>query len=211
MRTGKDVPLVNKQGRFVDEVTDFAGRYVKEEYYSDAERAEAGFKPTDVLISIKLKEDNKAFDVKKYEHSYPHSWRSDEPILYYPLDSWFIRTTAVKDKMVELNKTINWKPESPVQAVLVTGWKTWLTGTCRAHATGVHRCLSGAKKMAEEKCIGSIAELNAEIEKSIAAGFMPAGFKLEDMHRPYVDDVILTSSTGNKMFREPDLIDVWFD
>jgi isoleucyl-tRNA synthetase len=109
---GKDVPLVNKQGKFVDEVTDFAGYYVKEEYYSDAERAVEGFKPTDVLISIKLKTENKAFDVKKYEHSYPHSWRSDEPILYYPLDSWFIKTTAVKDKMVELNKTINWKPES---------------------------------------------------------------------------------------------------
>ncbi len=109
---GKDVPLVDKQGRFVAEVTDYAGRYVKEEYYSDAERAQPDFKPTDVLISIKLKTENKAFDVKKYEHSYPHSWRSDEPILYYPLDSWFIRTTAVKDKMVELNKTINWKPES---------------------------------------------------------------------------------------------------
>jgi isoleucyl-tRNA synthetase len=110
--TGKEVPLVDKQGRFVSEVTDFAGRYVKEEYYSKEEREVVGFKPTDVLISIKLKEDNKAFDVKKYEHSYPHSWRSDEPILYYPLDSWFIKTTAVKDKLVELNKTINWKPES---------------------------------------------------------------------------------------------------
>jgi isoleucyl-tRNA synthetase len=109
---GKEVPLVDKQGRFVEEVTDFAGRYVKEEYYTDADRAAEGFKPTDVLISIKLKTENKAFDVKKYEHSYPHSWRSDEPILYYPLDSWFIRTTAVKDKMVALNKTINWKPES---------------------------------------------------------------------------------------------------
>lgn len=109
---GKDVPLVNKQGKFVDEVTDFAGYYVKEDYYSADERAVEGFKSTDVLLSIKLKTENKAFDVKKYEHSYPHSWRSDEPILYYPLDSWFIKTTAVKDKMVELNKTINWKPES---------------------------------------------------------------------------------------------------
>ncbi|MVN92072.1 isoleucine--tRNA ligase [Mucilaginibacter aquatilis] len=110
--TGKEVPLVNKQGRFVDEVIDFAGRYVKEEYYSKEEREEPGFKPTDVLISIKLKEDNKAFNVQKYEHSYPHSWRTDEPILYYPLDSWFIKTTAVKDKLIELNKTINWKPEA---------------------------------------------------------------------------------------------------
>jgi len=110
--TGKEVPLVNKQGRFVDEVTDFAGLYVKAEYYSKEEREAPGFRETDVMIAIKLKEDNKAFDVKKYEHSYPHSWRTDEPILYYPLDSWFIKTTAVKDKLVELNKTINWKPES---------------------------------------------------------------------------------------------------
>jgi len=110
--TGKEVPLVNKQGRFVDEVTDYAGLYVKAEYYSKEEREAPGFRETDVMIAIKLKEDNKAFDVKKYEHSYPHSWRTDEPILYYPLDSWFIRTTAVKDKLVALNKTINWKPES---------------------------------------------------------------------------------------------------
>ncbi|MGI4805233.1 MAG: class I tRNA ligase family protein, partial [Janthinobacterium lividum] len=109
---GKEVPLVNKQGKFVAEVTDFAGKFVKEEYYSDAERNNPDFKPTDVLIAIKLKEDNKAFDVKKYEHSYPHCWRTDKPILYYPLDSWFIKTTAVKERMVELNKTINWKPES---------------------------------------------------------------------------------------------------
>jgi isoleucyl-tRNA synthetase len=209
---GKDVPLVNKQGKFVDEVTDFAGYYVKEDYYSAAEREVEGFRSTDVLISIKLKTENKAFDVKKYEHSYPHSWRSDEPILYYPLDSWFIKTTAVKDKMVELNKTINWKPESTG-----TGrFGNWLENLVdwnlsRSRYWGTPLPIWREEDGGEELCIGSIAQLTGEIEKSIDAGFMPKGFVLEDMHRPYVDDVVLVSSTGNKMFREPDLIDVWFD
>jgi len=209
---GNEIPLVNKQGKFVDEVTDFAGRYVKEEYYSDEVRKDPDFKPTDVLIAIKLKEDNKAFDVKKYEHSYPHCWRTDKPLLYYPLDSWFIKTTALKDKMAELNKTINWKPE----ATGTGRFGNWLENLVdwnlsRSRYWGTPLPIWRTEDGKEEICIGSIAQLNAEIEKSIAAGYMEAGFELKDMHRPYVDDVILTSTSGQKMFRETDLIDVWFD
>lgn len=209
---GKDVPLVNKQGKFVAEVTDFAGKFVKEEYYSDSERADPDFKATDVLIAIKLKEDNKAFDVKKYEHSYPHCWRTDKPILYYPLDSWFIKTTAVKDRMVELNKTINWKPESTG-----TGrFGNWLENLVdwnlsRSRYWGTPLPIWRSEDGSEEICIGSMDDLNQEIRKAIDASFMPQNFELNDLHRPFVDDVILVSSTGKKMFREPDLIDVWFD
>jgi isoleucyl-tRNA synthetase len=209
---GNESPLVDKQGKFVQEVTDFAGRYVKEEYYSDEDRQAADFKPTDVLIAIKLKEENKAFDVKKYEHSYPHCWRTDKPILYYPLDSWFIKTTAVKEKMVALNKTINWKPE----ATGTGRFGNWLENLVdwnlsRSRYWGTPLPIWRTKDGEQEKCIGSLAELNEEIQKSVEAGFMEASFELKDMHRPYVDDVILTSPTGEKMFRELDLIDVWFD
>ena len=215
---GNESPLVNRQGKFVDEVTDFAGMYVRAEYYSDADQAADGFQSADVKIAIKLKEDNKAFKVEKYEHSYPHCWRTDKPILYYPLDSWFIKTTAVKERMVELNKTINWKPESTG-----TGrFGNWLENLVdwnlsRSRFWGTPLPIWRTEDGKEEVCIGSIEELKTLAYASAEAGNMTkeavdAYFDGEiDLHRPYVDDLILTSSSGTKMLREPDLIDVWFD
>ena len=210
---GQDAPLVDKQGKFVKEVTDFAGRYVKEEYYDDQTRQDPNFKPTDVLIAIKLKEDNKAFKVEKYVHSYPHCWRTDKPVLYYPLDSWFVKTTALKEKLVDLNKTINWKPASTG-----TGrFGNWLENLVdwnlsRSRYWGTPLPIWVTEDRQEMKCIGSIRELREEVEKSIEAGFMSESIGDDfDLHRPYVDDVFLISDSGKKMSRESDLIDVWFD
>lgn len=222
---GKDVPTVDRSGRFVKEITDFAGRYVKEEYYTDEERAEKDFRPTDVLIAIKLKEENKAFDVKKYEHSYPHCWRTDKPVLYYPLDSWFIRSTAVKEQLVALNKTINWKPESTG-----TGrFGNWLENLVdwnlsRSRYWGTPLPIWRTEDENEEVCIGSMQELKSYLEAAVQSDVLSSeekatnqayldkfGTEALDLHRPYVDDIVLVSDAGQKMFREADLIDVWFD
>ncbi|MBL0016044.1 MAG: isoleucine--tRNA ligase [Bacteroidetes bacterium] len=212
---GSKGPLVDKKGRFVPQMGPYAGMYVKN--YTGADESAADYKSTDVLIAIQLKEENKAFKVEKYEHEYPHCWRTDKPILYYPLDAWFIKTTAVKDRMVELNKTINWKPESTG-----TGrFGNWLENLVdwnlsRSRFWGIPLPIWATDDYAEKKCIGSREELVAEMQKAVAAGFMTQDqateFSLrDDLHRPYVDYVVLVSDSGKPMRREPDLIDVWFD
>jgi len=220
--TGTLTPLVDKRGKFVKEVTDFAGEYVKEEYLTDAEKelekkkqGRDKYLSVDERISIKLKTENKAFKVERYEHSYPHCWRTDKPILYYPLDSWFIKTTACKDRLIELNKTINWKPESTG-----TGrFGNWLENLVdwnlsRSRFWGIPLPLWTSEDRSEQICIGSVEELHKHLAKAKEAG-VENKFDTEspdfDLHRPYVDDIVLVSETGKKLYRESDLIDVWFD
>ena len=216
--------LVDKQGRFTAEMGEFAGRFVKPQYEPDYDPKTT--EPIDVDIIVKLKKEGLAFKTEKYEHAYPHCWRTDKPILYYPLDSWFVRTTACKARMAELNKTINWKPEA-------TGsgrFGNWLENLVdwnlsRSRFWGIPLPIWATEDRAEMICIGSVTELKAEIDKAVKAGLMTENplaafvendfskenYERFDLHRPYVDRITLVSPSGKPMKRESDLIDVWFD
>ena len=216
--------LVDQQGRFTEEVSDFKGQFVKDEYYG--ENDEKPKLSADIQIVIKLKDKGLLFNSEKYEHSYPHCWRTDKPILYYPLDSWFVKTTDHKKRMLELNKTINWKPASTGEG----RFGNWLENLVdwnlsRSRFWGVPLPIWRTEDGDEELCVGSLEELKHEIDKSVDIGFMKTNplkdfiigdfseknYDLFDLHRPYVDSVVLKSSGGKKMTRELDLIDVWFD
>lgn len=221
--SGNLVPLVDLQGRFRPEMGELAGKYVKNEYYEEGKAPE---KSVDVEIAIRLKEENKAFKVEKYKHSYPNCWRTDKPILYYPLDSWFIKVTEFKDRMYELNKTINWKPKS-------TGdgrFGNWLANAndwnlSRSRYWGIPLPIWRTEDGKEELCIGSVEELKSEMAKAVEAGVMDKdifqdfeigntseeNYSHIDLHKNIVDDIILVSPSGQPMKRESDLIDVWFD
>lgn len=220
------VPLVDLQGRFIkgENVPElFSGKYIKNEYYDEGTAPE---KSWDVELAILLKTENKAFKVEKYVHSYPHCWRTDKPVLYYPLDSWFVKMTAVKDRLVDLNKEINWKPKSTGEG----RFANWLENVndwnlSRSRYWGIPLPIWRTEDLKEEKIIGSIEELYNEIEKSIAAGFMTENpfkgfeignmseenYSLVDLHKNIVDKIVLVSDSGKAMNRESDLIDVWFD
>jgi len=220
---GNSVPLVDLQGKFIHGLGNLSGKYVKNEYYEAAEVPE---RSADVEIAIQLKEENKAFKVEKYVHSYPHSWRTDEPLLYYPLDSWFIKVTDVKDRMFDLNDTINWKPKATGEG----RFGNWLKNAndwnlSRSRYWGIPLPIWRTEDKQEEILIGSVEELYSEIEKSIAAGFQSvnpfkgfevgnmseANYDLVDLHKNVVDAITLVSASGKPMKREADLIDVWFD
>ena len=217
------VPLVDLQGKFVNELGFLGGKYVKNEYYEESEVPE---KSVDIEIAIKLKEENRAFKVEKYIHSYPNCWRTDKPILYYPLDSWFIKVTNQKNKLVDLNKTINWKPKSTGEG----RFGNWLVNAndwnlSRSRFWGIPLPIWKTSDFKETLVVGSMRQLKDEIGKSISKGFMKqdpfkefdpndmsdSNYEKIDLHKNVVDGIILCSSTGEKMFRESDLIDVWFD
>ena len=220
---GNLVPLVDLQGKFRPEMGEYAGKYVKNEYYKDGEAPE---RSVDVELAIKLKEENKAFKVEKYKHSYPNCWRTDKPILYYPLDSWFIKVTDIKDRMFELNETINWKPKSTGEG----RFGNWLANAndwnlSRSRYWGIPLPIWRTEDGKEEICIGSVEELKVEMAKAVEAGVLAKdiyedfeignnseeNYAKIDLHKNIVDEIVLVSPSGQPMNRESDLIDVWFD